>query len=223
MPDYGLVDLVSPMFLAGADFGPGIHALLSALYIDELNTAYDEAGVAFWGVARIDANHIDQLSFTPTANGFNFLGQTNDATHQTTSSDPNAIFDWHDVTVTFRFTSARQPSAMVQGIAGLPANLVTLFNAYGPGTGTATSDYPDTQFKIDLLLSIITIRIPGLRGADLKPDGTLVDTQDASKRNVKIKAPRLLIGISQGNGVGTNLNVTLESWGASGLDADQDL
>ena len=204
MADLGIFDLLSPYFLAGVDLGTGVHDVLSLLHVDESHSAWDETGVTTWGVAHIDGDHSPSHT---TAQG--------------------AVWDWHDVQVTFRLTAARSGSTTIHdaltAIGGTLSGLVTLINAFGdpPGAGSDPSDYPDSQFKLEVLITAVSVHLPFLRGATVDANGLL--KEDPAHRTVKIILPRILLAVTQGARIGNSLNVALESWGAEGLDDPSDL
>ena len=223
MEALGLFDLLSPYFLAGVDLGPIFHALLSTVHVDQLDTCFDEEGVAVWGIAWLDPSAVTS-SFSLTPNGVNVSGSgSTGGSNSSSSSSSNSVWDWHDVTFQFRITAPRSPSSMIasamSALTGVPqATLPALFNTWGSST-TAPSDYPNLQFQLDLLLTVATVHLPFLTGAKLDPNGLL--EADPANKNVKLVLPKILVTLTQDGTLG-QINFILDSWGAATIDDPDD-
>lgn len=223
--DLALFDLVSPYVLLGDSFGQW-HAALSVIYVDEYTVAVDEAGVVIRGVARFSGEvqpFIDPSSMTFGVNAENTEGHP--------ANDPGRRDPWIDIRdahIDFELTAPRVASqkvataiAAIGGAASFAA-AAAVFNAYDTIPGDAPpSDYPSTQFVLDLLLTTIVLRPPFLLPAKLEPNGLLVE--DTTKSEVKFNLPKIKARLAQGSSNTDALTVQLLSVGASGLDDPGDL
>ncbi|MEQ1567607.1 MAG: hypothetical protein ABMA64_18335, partial [Myxococcota bacterium] len=197
MARMSLLDPVGPYFFGGADLGPAVHGVVSRLFVETLQTAWDETGVVLAGVARI-----------AEAGGsrFSFLG---------------AEWDFHDAGVTFRLTVPRLPTGVLPAAEVEDPSLLALLNAWGADSGTAPSDWPGTQFRLELMLELVTLTFPDLVGGKLDPVKKRI-VADPDHPEVKLHLPRITLVVTQGSeGPDTPFDVTVASWGAENLD-DQD-
>ena len=197
-----LFDLLAPYFLAGVQLPDGVHNAISLLHVDEVHSAWDESGVCLWGIARVAG---DQSPNHTTPQG--------------------SIWDWHDVTLQFRLTAARSGSNTASAaFSVVGGDVKSMADAFGhePGSGSGATDFPGSRFKLELLLTSVTVHLPFLRGAKLDSTSGLL-SDDPAQTDVKITLPKILVAINQGDSIGDSLSFTLESWGAEGLDDPTDL
>ncbi len=177
---------------------------LELLHVDEYDTAWDDDGVVIWGDARIDSDNPQSPVFSPSAGGG---AQSGDV----------GRFEWHNIVVHFRLTAARRAAGAltVSGAGDLP----TLLNSLGPTSGTAASDFPSTQFRLELMFEVVTVQIDRLIGAKLSG---WVLVPDPDHPVVKLILPRILLRMTQDSAVSTDFDVGLGSFGAETLeDADR--
>jgi large repetitive protein len=204
----GLLDLLAPYFFAGyrpptgsslpINLGGIYDDVVGALSIREVDTCWDDDAVCLWGRA-----------------GFTDPTQAHHTTPQ------GEVFDWNDVEVRFRLTASRaESSTLASAVSSLGSSdpLSQLITALG---GTATgSDAPTTSFRLDLLITAVTLHLPSVRPAQLTADGLLAP--DATHHDVTLTLPKILVTITQGATVGS-VDAELDSWGATGLDTEADL
>lgn len=190
-----LVDVVRPYVMAGASLQPEFQRVLELLHVDEYDTAVDEDAVVFWGVARIDQSATGQPTFPSPGSG-------------------EVTFEWHDLAVRFRLTAARLPAAAVDPGQLDPAVGAAL-EAMGSTTAGARSDFPDTQFRLDLMFELVTATFPKLTGA--KVSGAYL-VPDPEHRTVKIQLPRVVLRLTQDSAADTDVDLTLGTWGAETID-----
>lgn len=222
MPTLSLYDLIAPHYLAGGNVTPSVSlAIMSALYVRDFDMATDAATVCIWGVAEIDGDADLRLQLGPGGLTFDATGMVSDAVPPPQQTPPGTWIDWHDMEVEFRLTVPRVASPLVT-TTGVAPGVGRLLTALAPAVGAAMSDFPNTQIQLDLLLTLVTIHLPFLRGAALDGD-RLVD--DPAHPDVKIVAPRVLLRVIDGDpGVnGGQAAMQLLSFGAQGLDDDQTL
>src|SRR5262249_38597433 len=112
--------------------------------------------------------------------------------------------DVRDAHIDFELTAPRvasqKVSAAVTSIGGAAsfAPAAAVINAYDDNPADPPpSDYPSTEFILDLLLTTIVLRPPFLRGAKLDPSGQLI--ADPAKTQVKFTLPRLKVRLAQGS------------------------
>jgi large repetitive protein len=221
--DLALYDLISPYLLRGDTFGQW-HAALSVIYVDEHSITADDGGIVIRGVARFSGDvhpYIDPSKMQFGVNAENTEGHpANDAGRR----DP--WIDVRDAHIDFelsapRVTSQKIATAVTQiGNNSSFANAAAVLTALDPNTSDLPpSDYPDTEFRLDMLLTTIVLRLPFLVGAKLDPSGILAE--DPNNKQVKISLPKIKVRLEQGSNASDPLKASLRSLGASGLD-DQD-
>ncbi|WP_394847004.1 hypothetical protein LZC95_05995 [Pendulispora brunnea] len=200
MSRLALIDILRAHFFVGMDLGPGVSDILAALHVDEYDTAWDDDAVVIWGVARIDSADSTSPVFSPSTTG---------------AAAPGNGIEWHDLAIRFRMTAARRPAAALPITDISDAEVRKVLSALGPATGTAQSDYPNTQFRMELLFELVDIPLPGLKGAKL--DGWVM-VPDPENPHVKLTVPRLLLILTQDSAADTAFNVDLGSFGAETID-----
>ncbi|NLX10004.1 MAG: hypothetical protein GXY36_10145 [Chloroflexi bacterium] len=203
-----MLDVLRPYFFIGMDLGPGVQDALALLHVDEYETAWDDDAVVIWGVARIDSDDPSSPVFSPHAFGGAPAGSTG-------PSDQDLKWEWHDVAVRFRATIARRAAAALEIAQVTSSDVQNVLQALGPDTGTAPSDYPGTQFRLELMFELVTVTFPKLIGAKL--DGWVL-VPDPAHREVKISLPKILLILTQDSASDADFNVSLGSWGAETLD-----
>ena len=86
MGSLALVDIVAPYVLGGASIGEPLHELLSAFFVQDIETAVDDGGVVVSGMARFSADIVAKPPrFTPPAS-ISFGGSVA-ANHRTARHD----------------------------------------------------------------------------------------------------------------------------------------
>ena len=223
--DLALLDLISPYVLRGDSFGQW-HAALSVIYVSEHTVTVDDSGVVIRGVARF-SGHVHPYLDPPTMT----FGVNPENTEGHPANDPGRRDPWIDVRdshIDFELNVPRVASQKVSDaistIAGSSfAPIAAVINAYdnNPGPHAPPSDYPGTEFVLDLLLTTVVLRPPFLRGAKLESSGQLV--ADPVNTQVKFTLPRIKVRLAQGSGTNDPLTATLLSFGATGLDDPGDL
>jgi large repetitive protein len=155
MSRVALLDVVRPYFFLGIDLGPGTQDILELLHVDEYDTAWDDDGVVVWGDARIDSDNPQSPVFSPSAGG------------GALASGDVGRFEWHNIVVHFRLSAARRAAGALP-VAGITdPTVATVLNSLGPTTGSGASDFPSTEFRLELLFEIVTLKIEKLIGARL--------------------------------------------------------
>ena len=206
MGKLALIDVVRPYFFLGLNVGRGVQEVLEFLHVDEYHSTWDETGVLIRGIARIDSTQSSSPVFSPLAGN-----QSPD----NTPSDQKFEMDWHDAAVNFRLTLARLPGSALVPSDITDTGVRAVIEALGPSSGTLVSDYPNTQFRLDLLFDLVTFTFPQLIGA--KPVGAYLEP-DPDYPSVKFDLPRILLRIDQDSASSTDLNVDLGTWGANDID-----
>jgi hypothetical protein len=204
----GLLDVIAPYFFAGTrpttgstggiSLGGVYDEVMGALKLREVDSCWDEDSICIWGVAGFD---------DPT-----------EAHHTTPDGE---VFDWHDVEIRFRLTAPlAESTTLASALASMSSTdpLVALVAALGGGTAPTAA--PASQFRLDVLITAVTLHLPFARPAKLTDDGLL--QPDPTATDVKLVLPKIMVTVTQGNSVGS-LDAQLDSWGASGLDTEADL
>ena len=223
--DLALYDLVSPYLLRGDTFGQW-HAALSVLVVTEHVVTTDDAGIVIRGVAHFSGEvhpYIDPSTMSFGVNAENTEGHP--------ANDPGRRDPWIDVRdshIDFQLSAPRtvsqKISTAVAAIGGSSAfaTAAAVITAYDNNVADPPpSDYPSTEFVLDMLLTTVVLRPPFLRGAKLDPSGILLT--DPEHTTVRISLPKIKVRLSQGSAVNDSLNATLLSAGASSLDDVADL
>ena len=210
----GLTDLLAPQFLAGLQLPEAVGEIISFLHVNELQSAYDESAVVYSGKAQ-------------------FVGE-GEASPVPRYRDPaGSVFEWEDVYLQFRLTIPRSGAGFIRDAVALAAN------AAGAGSQVAEvqdalnsleivaatgdpSDYPGVAFRLELMLSAITLHLPSdeFLPAQVGPDRWLVP--DTSHENVRFTLPKIAMNIVQGDTIG-DINVKFRAWGINSLDDPADL
>ncbi|MEM9552205.1 MAG: hypothetical protein AAGA05_13585, partial [Pseudomonadota bacterium] len=220
--DLALYDLVTPYVLRGAPLGP-IHAAVSAIYVSEFTETTTDDAVVIRGQAYFSGElggFFDPSSGTIGVNAQNIEGHPRDDDGR---RDP--WIDIRDTTIAFTLTAPRQASNIVAtGAGNLDAgdheDLLALLDGLDPTPASNPSDYPSTAFTLDMVLTAAVLRPPFLRGAELLSDGRLKPLADPT---VRITLPRFKLRLTQGSDAGQPLDISMVSFGASGLDDPGDL
>ncbi|OJV41721.1 MAG: hypothetical protein BGO25_18850 [Acidobacteriales bacterium 59-55] len=223
--DLALYDLISPYLLRGDTFGQW-HAALSVLAVTEHTVTADDTGIVIRGVAHFSGGvhpFIDPSSMTFGVDAENVEGHP--------ASDPGRRDPWIDVRdahIDFQLSAPRTASQKIStAVAAIGASSsftssAAVLTAYDSNPADAPpSDYPSTEFVLDMLLTTVVLRPPFLRGAKLDPSGILLT--DPEHTTVRITLPKIKVRLSQGSAANDPLNATLLSAGASSLDDPGDL
>ena len=227
MADVALWDLVAPYFLLGNAAG-SFHAALAALAVDEYEEADDPSASVLRGRARLygDADvWFDPRNFSFGVRATNTTGHPQD--------DPSRRDPWidlRDTTIDFQLLAPRIGSGIVAAghapigtspPAGFAPTDAVLDALDAPPINAPFSDYPSTEFVLDLVITSAVLRPPFLKPAKLRADGAL--EPDTGRQDVKLILPKLKLRISQGSIVGSQPVIQLLSFGASGLDDPGDI
>jgi len=225
-----LLDVVAPHVLGAAAIGEPLHELISALFVQDVETSFDDAGVVVSGMARFSADlTANPPRFTPPAS-ISFGGTVN-VNHRTARHD-GAWWDFPDIGIQFRMTAPRASSPAVDAVTGGPGGvpapqigngaLAGLLAGLGQGVptvGQPAQDAPSTVFHLDLLVDAATLHLPFLTGAKLGPDGMLAE--DPANSEVKVTLPKIKLSFEQTAGTATadpQLTISLDSWAALDID-----
>jgi large repetitive protein len=209
----GLLDLIRPQFLIDFRLPDEIHEIVSFLRVAELDSAWDETGVVHTGKAV-------------------FEGPAGASPVPVQKRPSGEVFEWGDVKVQFRLTIPRNgapdlkqvidKAASIGGTSGPIGNLQATVNRFGtvPATGQS-SDYPGFAFKLELLLSSITLHLPKKTfvPARLAADGRL--EPDPTIEDVRIKLPKIAISVTRDNKA-FSADADFDGWGVTGLDDELD-
>ncbi|HYI60143.1 MAG TPA: hypothetical protein VEX66_18395, partial [Microlunatus sp.] len=228
-----LIDLISPYVLRSTDIGTW-RPILAILFVDHCDTVADESGVVLEGVAHFSSDSLPffdpknaVLGSTPLADKPSSTPKATEAVHP--KDDPerrDPWFDLRDTSVDFRLVAPRTASQKVAtGLAGAAgdafAPTAAVLAAWDAAPSDAPpSDYPNTAFTLDLLLTAAVLRPPFLHGARMDVDGALVPDPDHDR--VSLTLPRLKLRLTQGSNPADPLSLDLISAGASGLDDPAD-
>jgi hypothetical protein len=223
--DLALYDLVSPYLLRGDTFGQW-HAALSVLVVTEHIVATDDSGIVIRGMAHFSGDvhpYIDPSTMTFGVNAENTEGHP--------ASDPGRRDPWIDVRdshIDFQLSAPRivsqKISTAVAAIGPAPgfAPAAAVITAYDNNVADPPpSDYPSTEFVLEMLLTTVVLRPPFLRGAKLDPSGILLT--DPEHTTVRISLPKIRVRLSQGSAVNDPLTAALLSAGSSSLEDVADL
>ncbi|ANP51088.1 hypothetical protein J2Z21_009671 [Streptomyces griseochromogenes] len=230
MGSLALIDIMAPYALGGAAIGEPLHELLSALFVQDVETAFDDGGVVVSGMARFSAELTgNPPRFTPPSS-VSFGGKA--AVDHRTVRRAGAWWDFPDIGIRFRLVAPRASSPAVDTLTGGPggtpapqiddAALAGVLAGLGqgvPGPGAPGQDAPGTVFHLDLLLDAATLHLPFLTGAMLGPDGMLAE--DPVHPEVTLTLPRIKLSLEQTAGTATTdpqLDISLDSWAAHDID-----
>ena len=184
--DLALVDLFRPYLLRGEV--TAWHAVLSVIYVESYETATSDDGIVIRGVARFSGS-VTPPSFDPTT-GVLSAGAANVEGHP--RSQPDRREPWLDITdnkVEFAMTVPRTAGTIIAtGVAAVPGTNVAfqpvrdVLDAWDSIPGDPPpSDYPNTGFSLDLVLSGIEVRLPFLYPAKMGANGLLVPESRRSR------------------------------------------
>lgn len=225
MPDLSFFDLITPYVLRGDGFGPW-HPALSVLAVYEHETAVSDEGVVIRGTVRFNADI--RPYFDPDRMIIGVAAEHEEAHPLNDTGRREPWFDIRDASIEFQLFAPRaQSQKVVQAVTNIGADpafapAAAVITAYdGDPTDPPPSDYPNTEFTLDFLITTVILRPPFLRGAKREADGQLVP--DPQNEQVKFTLPRIKIRLSQGSATGDALNVQLLSLGATGLDDPGDI
>ncbi|MCH7230803.1 hypothetical protein L0U85_08065 [Glycomyces sp. L485] len=199
MGNLALIDLIRPYFFVGVDLGEEFNQILEFLHVDEYEEAWDDDGVVICGVARVADESTGVLAFSLNSNA---------------PGASDLEFDPQDTAIDFRLSVARRPAESLSADDLTDSGLQTAVRALGPAD-SAPSDYPNTQFRLELLFNLITLTFPGLVGAE--PDGAFLKP-DPNNREVKFDLPRIVLQVDQDSASDTDAEVEVASWGAETLN-----
>lgn len=225
MPDLSLFDLITPYVLRGGGFGAW-HPALAALAVDQHETSIGPEGIVIRGTVRFFGDVQPYIDPDRMVMGVDAQNSENHPLNDPGRRNP--WIDVRDAKIEFQLTVPRIASATITqavttigGAAGF-ANAAAVLQQYDFIPADAPpSDYPNTEFVLDFILTSIVLRPPFLRGAKREPDGQLVD--DPQNQQVKFTLPKIKMRLSQTSAFESPLNATLLSAGASGLDDPGDL
>jgi large repetitive protein len=225
-----LIDVVAPYAFGGAAIGEPLHTLISALFVQQLETCCDDSGVVISGVARFSADlTANPPRFTPPAS-ISFDG-TVDVNHSTARHE-GAFWDFPDIAIQFRLSAPRASSPAADAVTGGPsgtpapktkntaaASVLAGMGQGIPSIGQPAQDAPSTVFHLDLLVDAATLHLPFLTPAMLGADGMLAI--DAAKKDVKVTLPKIKLSFEQTAGTANTdpqLTIALDSWAAEDID-----
>ncbi len=219
MGDVALLDLVRHFVARGENLG-SLHPALAVLRVVNYRTDSD----AFATVIRGRCEFNGFLSID-ASNGLSVKAGVDEAAPAFDPAQRAPVFDIRETTVEFELVAARTGSSViaagVQSI-GAPASFAptqAVLDALAqPAPGVPPSDYPATDFSLELMLNAPRLRPPFLHPAKLNDVGTL--SPDPTKAEVALTLPKLRFRISQ---AAPGLRVELVSAGAAGLDDPGDI
>ena len=227
---FALLDVIAPHVLGSAAIGQPLHELISALFVQDFETAFDDAGVVVSGMARFSADlTANPPRFTPPAS-ISFGGMVN-VDHRT-ARHAGAWWDFPDIAIRFRLTAPRASSPAVDSLIGGPggspvpqignAGVAIALASLGqgqPALGQPAQDAPSTVFHLDLLVDAATLHLPFLTGAKLGADGMLAVYPEHAE--VTVSLPKIKFSFEQTAGSATTdpqLTISLDSWAALDID-----
>ncbi|MBY8977176.1 hypothetical protein KHP62_15265 [Rhodobacteraceae bacterium NNCM2] len=222
--DVALYDLVAPYILRGAPLGP-IHAAIAAIHVQEFNEAVSDEAVSIRGTARFTGTAGG--FFDPSTGTFGVNAQNTEGHPRDDDGRRDPWIDLRDTSVAFSLTAPRIASQIASSGAGSldatdDADTIGLLDGLDPNPGnTQPSDYPSTEFTLDMVITGAVLRPPKLKGAELLPDGRLIPIEGDDR--VTLTLPRFKLRLSQGSNIGDPLDISMTSFGASGLDDPGDL
>ncbi len=228
MPDVALWDLVAPYSLLGNAAG-NAHAALAVLAVDTYEQAFDAGTTVIRGRALFHGDI--EAFFDPTSMSFG-VRATNTSGHP--QDDPTRRDPWidlRDTAVDFQIVASRVGSPIIA--AGHQTNATPApTDPFAPTDAVLDaldvfpidlpiSDYPSTDFILDLVFTTAVLRPPFLKPAKMRADGLL--EPDTSRTSVSLTLPKIKVRIQQDTTTGNQPVLSLESLGAAGLDDTGDL
>jgi|GEM_PF-2993141 len=193
-----------------------VHDFLAFVSVEELHTAYDNTAVVYTGNCRFDGG--GQASATPSF-----------------QSSTGSLLQLQDLGFQFRVTIPRKDSPSMRAAftaagAGLTGGSQTDYNSLtavlakfgGNMNNAAPSDFPNIDFRIELLFNTVTLHLPNdtFIPARLNSDGWL--ERDPGFDEVKISLPKIALQVSQNNDNYNNTQVQFVGWGINSLDEGGD-
>lgn len=229
MSTFALVDVVSPYVVGDAALGEPVHELLSALFVTQIETAFDDNGVCISGIARFSADVGNLIPrFTPP---FTITWNPKGTVDHRTQRSAGAYWDFPDIAIAFRLTAPRASSPVADlvvsgGGGGVPTPLanakvgaiLTNLGQGSPVPGALAADSIGTLFHLDLLIDAATLHLPFFTGALLQPDGLLAP--DPAHPDVTVTLPKIKLSLEQTAGaVGGAVtdpvvSIRFDSWAA---------
>ena len=228
MPDLALWDLVAPYWLLGNAAG-NAHAAFAALAVDEYEQATDGIDTVIRGRARF-YGEVDAF-FDPANMTFGVSAANTEGHPKDDPTDRDPWIDLRDTTVDFQLVAPRRGSPVIASGHG-PIDNPAAGDPFAPTDAVLDaldtlpidlpiSDYPSTDFRIDLVFTTAVLRPPLLKPARMRADGLL--EPDPDKTAVAFTLPRIKVAITQDAGTANAPVFTLESVGAQGLDDPGDI
>lgn len=193
-----------------------VHDFLAFVSVEDLQTAYDNTAVVYTGSCRFDGG--GQANATPSF-----------------QSSTGSLLQLQDLGFQFRITIPRRDSPTLRaafaaaggGLTGNPQadfnDLVNTLGKFGGNMNNATpSDFPNIDFRIELLFNTVTLHLPKdtFYPARLNADGWL--EKDPGYDEVKIQLPKIALVISQTNDNYNSTQVQFAGWGINSMDEGGD-
>jgi hypothetical protein len=228
VPDVALWDLVAPYSLLGNAAG-NAHAAFSVLAVDNYEQAHDGTTTVIRGRALFHGD-IDAF-FDPTTMSFGVTAQNTEGHPKDDPSRRDPWIDLRDTAVDFQLVAPRVGSPVIEaghttnadpdpGDPFAPTDAVLDELDLLP-VDSPPSDYPSTDFTLDLVFTTAVLRPPFLSPAKLRADGLL--EPDDSRTSVTLTLPKIKVRIRQDVTTGHQPVLSLESVGATGIDDPGDL
>lgn len=228
MPDLALWDVLAPYWLLGNAAG-NAHAAFAVLAVDQYEQATDGTATVIRGRARfygdVDA-YLDPSTLSFGVNAANTEGHPKDD-----PSRRDAWIDLRDTTVDFQLVAPRTGSPVVAA-GHTPIDNPAPGDAFAPVDAVLdaldtlpidqpTSDYPSTDFVLDLVFTTAVLRPPFLSPAKMRADGLL--EPDPEHPWVALTLPKIKVRVDQNASTGNQPRLRLQSFGATGLDDGGDI
>jgi len=206
----GLLELVAPEFLVGADLGKVFHNIVSSLRVSDLQSAWDESAVVYSGNAMFSGNgSASPIPRHPTPSG--------------------GFFDWKEIDIQFRLTIPREGASDIKSVIDAAGNAAgsgsdldqfrKVLDSLGavPAAAGQNSDYPGFRFRLELLVTQAALHLPKdkLVPARIAADGWL--ERDPDFADVQICLPRLAFVITKGDSL-AGVDTDFDGWGVNSLD-----
>jgi hypothetical protein len=183
-----------------------VRNILAALSVEELLMAHDEQAIVYYGKVQLFGDGLLENAPVYKAPSGHFI-------------EPG------DLGFQFRITFPRVGSpSMNNSISALANNadandLKTMLNRLGgTGAGSIPSDFPNKNFRIELLFNSIILHLPNDRflPAKLAADGWL--ERDNTFDEVTISLPKIAMIITQNADDYGQTEVSFDGWGISSVD-----